>query len=281
MKKILYTLFAFAIIVACEKDMDENYDASSINPIEASVEEVNSSDLNPKHQAAFDFINNLNNSINSGEIEVSPKISKGNSSTAKAGDFGDNWIQIMFFDYTIAPALGERDYAYVRSDNYAIMCPDVDEDASSTWSDVMISPSEISYSLRPHSNQFLLDRGFSELVIETIDASGTTSSTTNVNTVGWNATFNADFDRVFAALADRSGIAGGIAPQASRFDTTCNSAIDYSTYYTVTSAPFPLTGFLATLNSNAPAFTGSAANYAGTTRESVETAIENDIRDGQ
>ena len=38
MKKFLFTIFAFAIIVACEKDAYENNDVSNINPIEAEVE---------------------------------------------------------------------------------------------------------------------------------------------------------------------------------------------------------------------------------------------------
>ena len=55
-----------------------------------------------------------------------------------------------------------------------------------------------------------------------------------------------------------------------------------TTHYTVTNAPFPLTGFLATINPGAGAnFTGSSANYAGTTEASVRAAIEADILDGQ
>ena len=272
MKKILYTLFAFAIIVACEKDMDENYDASSINPIEAEVTVDSSSKLD----AALDFINSLNDGVSNGEIEVSPKSSKG-SSTAKAGDYGTNYIQIMFFDYTLLPALGERDYAYARSDNHDLLCADVTEDPATAYPDAMSGITEVSYSLIPHPT--LASRGFSQLITEVIDATGTSSSTTNVQTSGWNATFNADFDRIFPALADRSGITGGLGVPTNRFNTTCDPAVDYSTYYTVTAAPFPLTGFLATLNSNAPAFTGSAANYAGTTRESVETACTTPLAD--
>ena len=286
MKKLILSLFAIAtVFVACNKESVE------IDPITSELEEINVITPNiDKLAEAFDFINSLNDQINSGDIEVSPKGSKGVSS-AKAGDFGGNWIQILFFDYTIAAALGERDYAYVRSDNYSVMCADISEDASSSWDDVMILPSEVSYSLRPHPTQFLLDRGFSQLIIETIDASGTTSSTTNVQTTGWSATFNADFDRVFAALSDRSGIAGGIAPQASRFDTTCVAGspepewgespttpglflLENVGSYTLAPAPFPLTGFLATMSSNDTSHTVS--NYAGTSTSTVHDAIRDD-----
>ena len=55
------------------------------------------------------------------------------------------------------------------------------------------------------------------------------------------------------------------------------SCIYAGQYYEVTPAPFPLNGFLATLNGVALPAGKSSANYAGTTREAVVTAIENDI----
>ena len=259
MKKILYTLFAFAIIVACEKDMDDNYNVDSISPIE----ELNAT-VEISHDDAFAFLNSI---VESGDFDTP---AKGSVSTEKAGDFGDNWIQVMYFDYTFLQALGQRPYALVVSDDNSVACPATQ----------MLNVQEVSYSLRPRVIGGTPSPVLSDLIIETISATGTVSSSRAVSSAGWANAFASNFDRVYPANTGRTSIAGGPAPTRATFDTTCNSAIDYSTYYTVTPAPFPLTGFLATLNSNAPAFTGSAANYAGTTRESVETAIENDIRDG-
>ena len=225
MKKILLTLFAVAaVFVACDKD---NYE-DQFEVIAPEVEEISSVESNPELDAAFSFISSLNDSVNSGKVDVSPK-----SESARAGDFGDNWIQILYFDYTISPRLGERDYAYVRSDNNGVVCADTDEDASTSYADVMLNPSEISYTLvTPHPNPRFAAGGFSQLVIENISSSGVSSMTSNVNTAGWQATFNADFNRIFPAQADRSGIAGGIAAQASRFDTTCAPAATVYEYGT-------------------------------------------------
>ena len=224
MKKILLTLFAFAtVFVACDKDnYEDQFEATA-----PEVEEINATvESNPELDAAFNFINSLNDAVNSGEQVVSPKSSKG-ASASKAGDFGNNWIQILFFDYTLISRLGERDYALVLSDNYPVACADVNEDASNSFSDVMLNPSEISYSLRPHPR--LANRGFSELIVETI-GSTTSSRTTNVRTADWQTTFNADFNRIYAAQANRSSIAGGIAPPTSRFDVTCSTGSGTTTY---------------------------------------------------
>ena len=65
------------------------------------------------------------------------------------------------------------------------------------------------------------------------------------------------------------------APSAS--DANMISNPDYGTY-SVSPAPFPLTGFLATYISAATGVS-QPANYAGTTRDAVMTAIQNDFAD--
>lgn len=267
MKKIFLSILALGLlVVACDKQ-DDMVGAEPITAIE--IEEAGIA--TGSHDDAFAFISAINDGVNAGKLGTSEK-----SSASKAGDFGSNWIQILFFDYTIAEALGERDYAYVRSDNYAILCPDVSEDTATDFVDVMTGVSEISYSLIMHPNSNLHSAGFSQLIIETIDGTGTVSSTRNVNTAGWAATFAADFDRIFPSLGNRSGITGGIAPQASRFDTTCAAGVDLSTFYAVAPAPFPLTGFLATIIDQSM-FAGTSLNYAATTEAAVRTTIEADI----
>ena len=261
-----------AILVACDKDALDQ-DITNINVLE-QAEEINASiDSNE----AFDFINNLNSAIVSGDIEVSPKTSKGNSSTAKAGDFGTNWIQVIFFDYTLSPALGERRYAYVRSDNHGVICPDATEDASTSFSDVMLNPVEVSYTLAPHPTTALNNAGFRQLIIETISAAGTVSSSSNVQSSEWGSTFSADFDRTYATAS--GAIAGGFFPAASRFDVACvtgspepewgESPTDPGLFihsihgsYRLSAAPFPLTGVLATVVSD-DTTSDDTNNYAG------------------
>ena len=54
-------------------------------------------------------------------------------------------------------------------------------------------------------------------------------------------------------------------------------------FYTVSSAPFPLNGFLATIDDAAgltAAFGGSSPNFAGTLMGSVTSTIEDNIKDG-
>ena len=63
------------------------------------------------------------------------------------------------------------------------------------------------------------------------------------------------------------------------FDYSC----DLSGYYNVTPAPFPLTGFLATITNAAGVqadFGGSSPNFAGTNRDDVVREIESHIMDG-
>ena len=292
MKKLLLTIFTIATLVACNKDAFDQ-EITNINVLE-QAEEINASvDSSDQLDAAFDFINSLNDAVNSGEIEVTPKSTKGNASTAKAGDFGGNWIQLLFFDYTFIPTFGERQYAFVRSNNYDVLCADTREDASSSFDDVMLRPTETSYSLRDHSNPNLARVGRSELIIEMIDVNGVAASGTplTVVTADWQTTFNADFNRIFAAAADRSGIIGGGAPPVSRFDVSCDEWSTDSTNgigmyvnpvrpndnFEVMAAPFPLSGFLARhINLDA-----GDLNYAGTDlngANGVKAAIEANIK---
>ena len=93
MKKLLLLAVLALGVVACDKnELGMDMDGSSINPIEYTVE-------SSKFDAAFDFITSINNS----KIMIE---SKEVSSTAKAGDSGDNWLQINFFN------VGTQDFAF-------------------------------------------------------------------------------------------------------------------------------------------------------------------------
>ena len=83
MKKLFYLLFAFAIIVACEKDMDESYNVDSISPINAVVESPEMS-----AQDAFNFLNNSFKGIDTSVKSVS-------SSTART-DSSSDWLHVIF-----------------------------------------------------------------------------------------------------------------------------------------------------------------------------------------
>ena len=262
MKKILLTLFAVAaVFVACDKDALDN-DATSINVLEAA-EEINAS-VELSHDDAFEFLNSI---VESGDFET-PTLPKGDASTAKAGDFGDNWIQVMYFDYTFLAALGERDYALVVSDDNDVACPSAE----------MLNVQEVSYSLAPRVVNGVESPVLSNLIIETISATGTVSSSRAVSSAGWRNAFASNFDRVYPATADRTSIAGGPAPTRSTFDTTCNEDVDYSQYYSVEPAPFPLTGFLARITGDITGMgDGASLNYAASDERELRTAIERDI----
>ncbi len=63
------------------------------------------------------------------------------------------------------------------------------------------------------------------------------------------------------------------------FDFGCSTTIDSSSFYTIAPAPFPLTGFLATIIDQSM-FAGTSLNYAATTTSTLIQAIEADINDG-
>ena len=343
MKKLFYTLFAFAIIVACEKDAFDT-DEVNVDSINAVVE---SNEITTAK--AFEFIKNINNTNN---LLVSPKSTKGSASTARGGDYGNNWLQVVFFDES---ATNGQDLAYLRSDTQGEAC------ASN-----LVNAEEVFYHL-PAPDQ---------LVIEIV---GGTTTPFTVPSGSYDATFRDDGPPVLIVMdPTRTSAAAGIAPPVANYDFSCapaavdtdviatgtgitltfdnvnrydgtieegtvgsvvisggfaagtgyydaqgaqiSSTIDLATlpvgpnnfifrsrvngqgssrtayvnitvtapvvtapvssFYTVSCAPFPLTGVLATINDGVTLPNGATSfNYAGTTEQAVRQAIERDILD--
>ena len=319
MKKILLTLFAVAaVFVACDKD-EMGYDSSSINVLE-EAKEINAS-VDTDFDAAFQFIQNINNS-NKILVESS------NPSTARGGDYGNNWLQAVFFDRSATDA---GDLAYLRSDEQTEVC-----------ADNLVNAAEFFYHL-PAADQLIIE-------------SGTSSQSFTVPSGSYDTTFQLNGpDALIVMNSARTAAAAGVAPAVADYDFSCAATVyEYGTriiggahdgrvivpidptnmdaasnpsaaavgtdniqlqvvrreagfgvltwenvgdpftnpnyvpstgpavssFYTVSCAPFPLTGVLATINSGATLPNGNtSANYAGSTEAAVRQAIERDILD--
>ena len=332
MKKLLYTLFAFAIIVAGEKDAYDT-DEVSVDSINAVVETVS------KHDAAFQFIN----SVVENNITVKP-IGKSNSpSTQRAGDHGTNWLQIIFFRE------GTNHAAYIRSDSQGEACANGLTDSSiavytltsteliieidgvatpynvpvETYTaafnqdgpDFLISVnsartvaiagnppnlSDYNFSCAPTVaapgrisvvggiNDFTLAHDYPAFDV-TFTTSGGAADEYFIVTNGTSLTGTVSGSVLSIPAGQSSGRirvrARNSAGETSNIITvvlTVSAApsVDVSSFYTVSCAPFPLTGVLATINSGATLPNGAtSANYAGTTEAAVRQAIERDILD--
>ena len=113
MKKLFYLLFAFAIIVACEKDMDDNYDSSSINPIEATVESSQSVDVDAIKET-IDRI--MSNAKNYETKDRSTSRSAGGSVRILSGTEGTTYHEFLFSDNI--NVCNEANYAFLTDNIY-------------------------------------------------------------------------------------------------------------------------------------------------------------------
>ena len=245
MKKLLYTLFAFAIIVACEKDMDDNYNVDSISPIEAQVSLSDS-----------EILGIVNSILDLGPIKGS---TRGDADLTSKG--ADRISMHIFLDN------GQFYSTYVSEDNDDLCGPStatalasVHLNRDETNNDIYVTLGEATNRLNTVPGDFSVLFSLPLNILLKLDS-------TNNYAVSGQGIFNADNVATFA--------------DATTYAMTCSSGpVDVSTFYNVTPAPFPLTGFLATIIDQG-LFTGTSANYAGTTSSSVIEAIERDIRDGQ
>ena len=243
MKKLIFSLFAIAtIFVACDKDSVE------IAPV-VEVEE-----MSVDTDALIDGI--LSRwGVNSISSKNSASSSKTNNPSASCAD-----------DTRVAP------------------------DASTDYiSYEILSDSDGSFGLirsEERSNVAAFDNG--QLIVTlyfTRQANNVTHIYVGSNKVAefTSTGFDGLYD-IANALAVESLTSGFIYTgdtnlAAAGLECTQASGLNPIDFYTVTDAPFPLTGKLATINSGAD-FPGSSANYAGTTEASVRAAIEADILDG-
>ena len=268
MKKLLYTLFAFAIIIACEKDMDDNYDVSNLNPIEAEVE------------GSFDF--DAAKAQLEGLMSIASKNGTPRSLTARGGDNGDNWIELTAFNGTGAES--NAIFAHVFTEGNPILFYD-----GFTYNSNPVTTT--TYSFDP--------TGVSATVgLLTIEVNGITQQA-NIRgglRTTYIASFGSVFDGVYRVTTTSNGGFAVSGSQPNRADftfpacagsgsgtitwTAPSAANGIGTYtsstgltYVISAAPFPLTGFLATTSES------GSANYAGTTIQAVRDAIELDLTD--
>ena len=274
MKKLLYTLFAFAIIVACEKDMDENYDSSSINPIEAEVQSGISK------EEAVDLLNSLLGEISTVSEEnlfyVAPKAPKGSASTARTSDgsCGDdrpttgNFITLTYFNNA-----NDRGVLVRSEERGNVTIPDSQVSLELTY--ILTGT---TYSIRNEGT------GFN--IATNLAASSALQSSFGapLNLVYRVNASNAPVALLTGTLRANVGIDCTPSPSTGSFDWQLisgstdmyeNTDPAITATYRLSPAPFPLTGMLATIvtadSDNA------SANYAGTSSSTVRGAIEDDI----
>ena len=266
MKKLLYTLFAFAIIIACEKDMDDNYNVDSISPIEAQVD--------------IDF-DALKNQLE-GLMGATSKIGTPRSTTQRGGDNGDNWIELTAFNGTGADS--NAIFAHVFTEGNPILCYD-----GFTLNGAPVVTSTYSFDDDGRSAVIGILTIEVDGAVQTFDIPEPLRSTYVTN-------FGNSFDGVFRVATTSNGGYSVSGSQPNRADftfpacasagpapitwTAPSAANGIGTYtsstgltYIISAAPFPLTGFLATTSES------GSANYAGTTIQAVRDAIELDLTD--
>ena len=260
MKKLFYTLFAFAVIVACEKDMDDNYDSSSINPIEAEV----IVDLESRFNAFNDFLRGAT---------FTPSKETSSNLTARGGDNGADWVELIWFSHgtehyvhTQPDNLGNADYSNIGAGVSNIYRETYSYRASTQMVHIQIGEGTGQEFPIPADLQALYQSAFSDL--------GSALYFANYDGTTWT----------FREGNLPTGTNFNFAPATSTFDwrliagstdTYENTNPAITATYRVSPAPFPLTGSLATIvtadSDNA------SANYAGTSESSVRDAIEDDI----
>ena len=190
MKKLFYLLFAFAIIVACEKDMDD-YDTTSINPIEAEIV--------PEYDY-LSFIDGL------AEEAPSAKDIKGSPNTARVGAAGTEWLHAIFF------GLGPNQFVYLSADTDPESCiPASGVHASA------INPVSVLYTFREVNGRGLLQVQVGNAPVRNQVVS---------NVAGYRNLFAIpSLNYVRRSNDTRSGtISGAPAPPVSAFDFSCAPA---------------------------------------------------------
>ena len=250
-------LFAFAIIVACEKDTDDNYDSSSINPIEA---EVSNLDIDT-------IVGDLVSRWTANGISVPS--SKGSVSTARST--GTACVEDTRDGLTID---GETDYisyeiAIINGRNFGIARSDADSPLAA------FTPLVTVYFVNKGSNNVNIVvngsvvNSFNNAQFIPLFANGAPLNG------GYVENLNAAFIYLTPGTLADAGIACTAAAPATWVpgDNGLFSLTGVGSYR-LSPAPFPLTGFLATMETNDTSNT--VRNYAGTTSSSVHDAIRGD-----
>ena len=252
MKKILLTLFAVAaIFVACDKDAYDQ-EITNINVLE-QAEEINAS---VESSVDIDALTATLNRLSNNRKNYQPKPS---NDTAKTGGAGA-YIAIVggvnsgsFYEF-----LFSNDLAPCNLDDYSYL-----------------------------ETVYLVLNAANETEIRLLAPSGSPTESLLVGTITddfsflYTITISEGLKVVLSSsVIDHqpdSSASLSFAFGSDTFDFSCG--VDLTGAYDVMPAPFPLTGFLARINSDFD-FTGldaNALNYAGSSREDVVREIENDI----
>ena len=243
MKKVLLTIFAVAaVFVACDKEAVELQD-----PIAVEISEANASlDIDVDIEGIIGRLSNKDFSSIKGIADAS----RNTGSTPCAEDVRDGLTiegSTDYLSYEIA-SIGGANYAIIR--------------------DEMHSPLG---AFTPLVTVFFVNKGSN--ITDVVIGGNVVSSFTNSGFAGLYADgtvgggFIEGLSSVYVYTGDSTVAAAGLG------------CIYAGQYYDVTPAPFPLNGFLATLNNVALPTGKSSANYAGTDRDAVIRAIEGDIVD--
>ena len=247
MKKLLLTIFAIAAIIACDKDAYDNDDVTNINVLE-QAEEINASlDIDVDYDAIITRLTGKDFSSISDKGSVSTR--RSTTTPVACADDERNGLTIGgSTDYI------HYEFAIINGNNYGVIRSEAET---------------FTAPFTPVVTLVFTNQGNGNVGVY---VNGALASTLNLpsfaplfdNSILTNA-FVENLDANFVYTSDSSATDAGL------------SCIYAGQYYEVTPAPFPLNGFLATLNGVALPAGMDSANYAGTTEQAVRDAIEADI----
>ena len=245
MKKLLLTIFTVAMLVACNKDAFDQ-DVENINVLDQTEISSDISGIDANLDIDVDAITERLEGIASRMKSFDRK----DRSTARTAG---GYIKLS------SGASNGIYYEFVYSDD-VLLC------------------NEASHSFLEEI--FLVLNSSNETEIRLIAPSGGDSILVS--------TITTDFSFLFAItiteglrvnLADGSyNLVNGQGTPSFTFGSETFAFNCDGTYYSITPAPFPLRGFLATIIDGALPTGMSSSNYAGTDEAAVKAAIENDIR---
>ena len=249
MKKLLLTLFAVAaVFVACDKE-------EAIDIQEPTVIEMD--EANASIEISDDFIDGLVSRLSN--YEVAPKNGPSSARTTSTTPCADNVDATPVIGGVSYTNRFDLDYFANSGQNYLLVRS---EDASAT---AEFTPT-FSFALAKNSDNRLV-----VIINGAATVRGTLSTTfSNLFEIpGFSLVETADADLNYSG--DSTLAAAGLE--------CSGGGVDYTGFYTVTPAPFPLTGFLARITGDLTGIgNGTSLNYAASTEAAVREAIENDIR---
>ena len=240
MKKLLLSLFAVAtVFVACDKDSIDAQDATIVNLEETVV----SSEIDTETGDLFiDFIlNNINNL---------PTSKKGTASNSSKGS-----------DYVNVVVYSEGGFTYLA------LLDETNDDVCFN----NIAESQFFWDNSAGDGSILRVEDSDENLVREVRGDFSAFFALGLNSISQLTLTSSDL--TINGSSDLSDI-NTATVEGADVNFICAEG-----KYTVTAAPFPLQGFLATvIDQNS--FMGTSLNYAGTDRNAVEAAIEANIIDG-